>query len=70
MDLFEKDGFTLTMEQKFKGNPVKFTQWEAKYVSHLEQDNEHLKDLVSHLRSQLGRERDRYIESIMAKDSE
>jgi len=63
-ELFEKDGFTMTMEQKFKGHPIKFTQWEARYVSHLEEDNGHLKKLVQHQRNEISWERDRYIRQI------
>lgn len=58
------DDFSITMEQKYKGHPIKFTQWEAKYVSYLEQDNEHLKKLIGHLRGELNWERDRYIQKI------
>lgn len=60
-ELFEKDGFTMSVTTKFEGHEVTFTQWEAKCFNELTYENEHLKKLVSHLRSELHSERDRYI---------
>jgi hypothetical protein len=52
-ELMAKDGFVSTMSHKMQyfnettrkaeEHPVKFTQWEARYVSHLQYENETLK---------------------------
>ena len=50
-ELFERDGFTLDIKKKFPktDNMMHFTQWEAKYVSEMEYENDKMRAYIAQL---------------------
>lgn len=62
--LFERDGFTMSIQKRYEGREINYTQWEAKYVSELELVNTRLLNEIKELKRTINYQMDMLVRKI------
>lgn len=62
--IFERDGFRMSIQKRYDGHEINYTQWEAKYVSELELVNTRLLNEIKELKRTINYQMDMLIRKI------